>query len=51
MSVWLYAENESPPGTWEILFDDVALELAPEPGAVGAALACVSVLAVLRRRR
>jgi hypothetical protein len=49
MQVWLYAENESPAGDWVMFFDDITLELAPEPGALGAALAALAALAARSR--
>lgn len=47
--VWLMTDNSSPDGTRVVFYDDVRLELAPEPGA-GVATA-IATLAALRRRR
>lgn len=50
-NVWLMTEATSPAGARVVLFDDVRLELAPEPGASIAVLAACATLGLLARSR
>lgn len=49
--VWLFTDNSSPDGTRVAYFDDVRLDLLPEPDAFMAGAIAMASLAALRRRR
>jgi hypothetical protein len=49
--VWLFTDNSSPAGSRVVYFDDVRLELLPEPATAAAAFVTFATFALLKRRR